>query len=414
PTEHGYTGHEELSHVGIIHMKGRIYDPNVGRFMQADPFIQAPTNTQNHNRYSYVLNNPMSYTDPSGYFRKAIGNVFKKVFRAIAKVPILNTIAQGVACFYGGPWGCAAYASASTYSVTGSLGAAFRSGAIAFASAKAFQRIGDQFKYVSGVNEAAITHGATGFNQFYNFGGLTLTSGQIAAQIGYHAATGGVIAELSGSQFGHGFLSAGITKGVGGGFLPAGNNLSTSEIATGTIVSSVIGGTTSVISGGKFANGANTAAFQYLYNQVEKRVRRSVAVRTALHNLKSTYKAALQVGSPAIGPSVRVGTYVYKDGDLYIADKRVNSNGGRFLELNSNAFGGAQSLANGVSDWFITTNSSLGMPNFRRLEARWGGNFSVQSVYSWNTETNAVHHHSRTSSSSNDWSCQIYGTTTSC
>ena len=58
--------------VGIIHMNGRIYDPTLGRFLQADPFIQAPYNTQSLNRYSYVLNNPLNATDPSGYFGWAV------------------------------------------------------------------------------------------------------------------------------------------------------------------------------------------------------------------------------------------------------------------------------------------------------------------------------------------------------
>ena len=49
-------------------MNGRSYDPVLGRFLQADPFVQAPKNSQSLNRYSYVLNNPLSYTDPSGYF----------------------------------------------------------------------------------------------------------------------------------------------------------------------------------------------------------------------------------------------------------------------------------------------------------------------------------------------------------
>ena len=48
-------------------MNGQIYDPTLGRFLQADPFIQFQDNTQSYNRYSYVLSNPMSYTDPSGY-----------------------------------------------------------------------------------------------------------------------------------------------------------------------------------------------------------------------------------------------------------------------------------------------------------------------------------------------------------
>ncbi len=67
-TTRGFTGHEQVDSVGIIHMNGRIYDPKLGRFLQADPIVQAPKNSQSLNRYSYVLNNPLSYTDPSGYF----------------------------------------------------------------------------------------------------------------------------------------------------------------------------------------------------------------------------------------------------------------------------------------------------------------------------------------------------------
>ena len=66
-TERGYTGHEHLDTVGLIHMNGRVQDPILGRFISADPFIQAPFNTQSHNRYSYVWNNPASLVDPSGF-----------------------------------------------------------------------------------------------------------------------------------------------------------------------------------------------------------------------------------------------------------------------------------------------------------------------------------------------------------
>lgn len=63
----GYTGHEQLDEVGLIHMNGRVYDPTLGRFLSPDPFIQAPEFSQSLNRYSYVLNNPLSLTDPSGF-----------------------------------------------------------------------------------------------------------------------------------------------------------------------------------------------------------------------------------------------------------------------------------------------------------------------------------------------------------
>jgi len=48
-------------------MNGRIYDPLIARFLSADPFVQEPDNSQNLNRYSYCLNNPLAITDPSGF-----------------------------------------------------------------------------------------------------------------------------------------------------------------------------------------------------------------------------------------------------------------------------------------------------------------------------------------------------------
>ena len=64
---HGFTGHEQLPDVGLIHMNGRVYDPVLARFLSADPSIQAPGNLQSYNRYSYVLNNPLAFTGPSGF-----------------------------------------------------------------------------------------------------------------------------------------------------------------------------------------------------------------------------------------------------------------------------------------------------------------------------------------------------------
>ena len=66
----GYTDHEHLDNVGLIHMNGRVYDPVLGRFLSPDPLVQAPHNTQSYNRYAYVFNNPLSFVDPSGYLSK--------------------------------------------------------------------------------------------------------------------------------------------------------------------------------------------------------------------------------------------------------------------------------------------------------------------------------------------------------
>ena len=62
----GYTGHEYLPWFGLYNMNARLYDPLVGRFLAPDPFVQAPDFTQNFNRYSYCLNNPLKYSDESG------------------------------------------------------------------------------------------------------------------------------------------------------------------------------------------------------------------------------------------------------------------------------------------------------------------------------------------------------------
>jgi len=66
-TRHGFTSHEQLDSMGLVHMNGRVYDPLIGRFLTADPNIFYPDNTQDYNRYSYVWNNPLSLTDPSGF-----------------------------------------------------------------------------------------------------------------------------------------------------------------------------------------------------------------------------------------------------------------------------------------------------------------------------------------------------------
>lgn len=71
----GFTGHslsrlggKHMDGFGLINMNGRLYDPYLQRFLSPDNYVQSPDNAQNYNRYSYCLNNPLMYTDPSGWF----------------------------------------------------------------------------------------------------------------------------------------------------------------------------------------------------------------------------------------------------------------------------------------------------------------------------------------------------------
>ncbi|MGB5102321.1 MAG: RHS repeat-associated core domain-containing protein, partial [Steroidobacteraceae bacterium] len=66
-TRRGYTGHEMLDNVALIHMNGRVLDPALGRFLSADPYIDGPLSTQGWNRYAYVHGRPLSASDPTGY-----------------------------------------------------------------------------------------------------------------------------------------------------------------------------------------------------------------------------------------------------------------------------------------------------------------------------------------------------------
>lgn len=66
-TPRGYTGHELDSDSGLVNMNARLYDPLLGRFVSADTVLPDPLNLQSVNRYSYALNNPFRYTDPSGH-----------------------------------------------------------------------------------------------------------------------------------------------------------------------------------------------------------------------------------------------------------------------------------------------------------------------------------------------------------
>ncbi|MGG7665783.1 FG-GAP-like repeat-containing protein [Dyadobacter sp. BHUBP1] len=80
----GFTGHEHLTNFNLINMNGRMYDPVVGRVLSADNFVQNAYSTQGYNRYSYVMNNPLRYTDPSGQFYGTImtftGDLFETAF----------------------------------------------------------------------------------------------------------------------------------------------------------------------------------------------------------------------------------------------------------------------------------------------------------------------------------------------
>ncbi len=251
----GYTGHEMLDAVGLIHMNGRVYDPLLGRFMSADPTMQFPKNMQNYNRYSYVLNNPLSYTDPSGFFLKSIKKAFKKLVKGIKKV--FKKIAQNelLSALVTIGVGFGVFTLASKFIASKVIAGAIGGFAGGFVGSGGDIRAG----VIGGLSGAAL--GAIGAK----FGKPQLFSPKHFIKIGLHGLVGGAASAAQGGKFGRGFLSAGVTQA----FAPGIDNIDSDNLGISlerTLVAAVVGGTTSELTGGKFANGAVTGSFSRLLN----------------------------------------------------------------------------------------------------------------------------------------------------
>ena len=126
----GYTQHEHLDAFQIINMNGRVYDPLTAQFFSPDPFVQAPGNWLNYNRYGYCLNNPLIYTDPSGEFwhiviAAAVGGVVNTVSNWSEISKSANPWVSGIAYFANGAiaYGVSAAVPALTYQAMGVMGA---------------------------------------------------------------------------------------------------------------------------------------------------------------------------------------------------------------------------------------------------------------------------------------------------
>ena len=244
-TWQGFTGHDQFGRLGVVHMRARLFDQDLGRFLEPDPVIQAPDNPQSWNAYTYVFNNPLAYTDPTGMmsFREGLGIVVAIVGSIVAPylAPIFGKL--GTAMLIGAVAG-----GVSTGTWQGALYGAF--------SAAVFYGEGTYF-------ENAQWAQATEWNNAFDSG---LSWGGYGAKVLAHGATGGVMARLQGGKFGHGFASAGVAQAFSPGIDQIGGGAS-SYAGLRVAAAAVVGGTASKLSGGKFVNGAVTAAFSRAFNE---------------------------------------------------------------------------------------------------------------------------------------------------
>ncbi len=251
-TSKGYTGHEMLDEVGVIHMNGRTYDPKLGRFMQSDKYVDGTRDTQGYNRYTYVRNNPLAYTDPSGFLKGGDGFDFFVDFTGLSALGLGGdarrlfqqswfSAAASFGCVFVGPH-CSAAVSALS---------ATANGAGLFDGIKVGAR-----SYVT----SYISQGAAGeIGGAFDAGAIGLTEAAF-----YHGTLSGIMSIANGGKFGHGFASGFISK-YSQTWIP--------EIASGvhdgnirTVLAAIVGGTVSEATGGKFASGAIQSAIQWQHN----------------------------------------------------------------------------------------------------------------------------------------------------
>ena len=206
----GYTGHEMLSEFDIINMNGRLYDPVLGRFFSPDNYVQMPDNSQNFNRYSYCLNNPLKYTDPSG-------NLFGIDDAVIVFVAFNMASSMMQAAFEGK--------------------SVWKAGALSLLSSAASYGIGELFK------------------------GATATFVNELLRAGSHGLASGVVSALDGGNFASAFVSGAAASGIG-------SYAQRVNMNSGLMVASTtaMGGIVAWATGGDFLQGAMQGMTIGLFN----------------------------------------------------------------------------------------------------------------------------------------------------
>ena len=209
----GYTGHEHVYGYEFINMNGRIYDPILAQFLSPDNYVQDPTNSQNFNRYSYCLNNPLKYTDPSG-------NIY-----GIDDFVIVSAI------FAAGS--SALMASATDQNVWAAVGKSLVTSAVCYGASYlascATTAIGTSLGHEIGSLGTELTRGAT------------------------HGIVQGMSSVVTGGSFESGFATGFVSSLVGSGSQALGFGANTT---LGSM--SIAGGLTSLLTGGDFIDGMTT------------------------------------------------------------------------------------------------------------------------------------------------------------
>ena len=225
-------------------MNGRIDGPLLGRFLSPDPHIQDEGLLQNYNRYSYVLNNPLRYTDPSGELWFEIAAFIVGAALASSNNRDLKIVGTFLMMWALGP------------GVGTEAGLLMQAGA---SKGLAYSRAAGISNTTAYGPEAGLKAGA--FAAAFAYVGANIPGAMSPERIIAHAVLGCVQQASSSGQCGPGAAAAAFGK------IATGLTQVLGEAAQ-FAVTTVVGGTVSVIGGGKFANCAAQAGFGYLFNEL--------------------------------------------------------------------------------------------------------------------------------------------------
>ena len=190
----GCMGHEMLNEFNLINMNGRVYDSVLGRFLSPDKYVQEGDNSQNYNSYSYCLNNPLKYADPSGNVFvlddfiaiTAMGAMMGAMNAAMSDKPIWKGALLGAAST------AATYGIGSIFNGVGTFGhELLRAGAHGLSSGVFNALNGDNFW--NGLISGAASSGIGSYAQSVN-----LNTGLMVAST---TTMGGIVAWATGDDF---------------------------------------------------------------------------------------------------------------------------------------------------------------------------------------------------------------------
>jgi len=252
----GFTGHEHLTWFGLVNMNARLYDPLLGRFLSPDPYVQAPDFTQNFNRYSYALNNPLKYTDESGEFvvtsTLVIGCIIAGAAIIGGTVNVLSNL-ENINGFWQG----------FTTALTGAIGGAGVAAAGIFSGGSALLFAGAGAGALTSFNNSVVAQ--TG----KNFSGINQLDWNTVAKLTISGAVAGTVSAYAGS-----YVSTSMPLWFNGTFLTSPIEKAVAASLVSSAAGHIVAGTTyGILAGESFEK-----AFFNSFNGIGQSIAMGVAI----------------------------------------------------------------------------------------------------------------------------------------